>query len=256
MESVSFDRASRYYDATRALPPGAMGGVVSMLTKELAGRGPCLEVGVGTGRIALPLRERGVELFGLDLSRPMLEQLLSKAPLAGAPPVVMGDATRLPVRTGSVGAVLACHVLHLVPAWREAVDEALRVMAPGGLLLLDPGRHVVAPWDAPAMEAMGRRGVARIRPGLSSHEDLLAHVGGRAIPRKLDPVEVIVGRTLATDIDDWRRQIHAWTWPYSPAQMDAACAEVEAWAQSSGWPLHEETDIAGVIQWWAFSIPA
>ena len=256
MESVSFDRASGYYDATRTLPAGAMDDVVSMLSGELAGLAPCLEIGVGTGRIALPLRQRGVRLFGLDLSRPMLDEFLRKTRADGPPPLLVGDATRLPVRTGSVGAVLACHVHHLIPAWRDALDEALRVTAPGGLLLLDPGGHAESPWDAAAMEAMGRHGVARIRPGLTAHEDLLAHVGPRALPRRLKPLEVTVRRSLAADIADWRRQIHAWTWPYGADQMDAACAEVEAWARSTGWPLDEETDVTGVIQWWAFSIPA
>ena len=254
VESVSFDRASGYYDATRALPADALAEVTSMLTRELAGRAPCLEVGIGTGRIGVPLCERGPRLFGLDLSRAMLDELVAKVGSVTALPIVVGDTTTLPVRTGSVEAVLACHVLHLVPAWREAVDEALRVLAPGGVLLLDPGRHAYAPWDAPAMEAMGRCGVARIRPGLNSHDDLLACIGTRAAPRRLEPVEASAVRTLAADIADWRRQVHAWTWPYSPAQMDAACREVEEWARSAGWPLDEEADVTGVIQWWAFDL--
>jgi ubiquinone/menaquinone biosynthesis C-methylase UbiE len=72
--SVNFDRAVGYYDATRALPADSKDALTAMLAAELAGRGGCLEVGVGTGRIALPMRERGIKLAGMDISgaRPAL----------------------------------------------------------------------------------------------------------------------------------------------------------------------------------------
>ena len=54
-DSVSFDRAASFYDATRALTPEAMAAVQALLRSELQGRGRCLEIGVGTGRMALPL---------------------------------------------------------------------------------------------------------------------------------------------------------------------------------------------------------
>lgn len=45
---------------------------------ELAGEGPVLELGIGTGRIALPLQERGHEVHGIDASLAMLEKLRAK----------------------------------------------------------------------------------------------------------------------------------------------------------------------------------
>jgi SAM-dependent methyltransferase len=45
---------------------------------ELAGEGVALELGIGTGQVALPLAERGVEIFGVDASEEMLEALKSK----------------------------------------------------------------------------------------------------------------------------------------------------------------------------------
>lgn len=48
------------------------------LLAELAGEGPALELGIGTGRIALPLAQRGVPVQGIELSRAMVEQLRSK----------------------------------------------------------------------------------------------------------------------------------------------------------------------------------
>ena len=48
------------------------------LLAGLAGEGPALELAIGTGRVALPLRERGIEVQGIELSEPMVDQLRAK----------------------------------------------------------------------------------------------------------------------------------------------------------------------------------
>jgi SAM-dependent methyltransferase len=67
------------YDETsdRMFDPGVVGPTVDFLA-ELAGDGRALELGIGTGRIALPLAARGVEVHGIDLSRAMVERLRAK----------------------------------------------------------------------------------------------------------------------------------------------------------------------------------
>lgn len=67
----------------------AIDPVVDLLA-ELAGGGRALELGIGTGRIALPLVGRGVEVHGIELSRAMVAQLRAK-PGGGAIPVTIGD---------------------------------------------------------------------------------------------------------------------------------------------------------------------
>jgi SAM-dependent methyltransferase len=57
---------------------------------ELAGHGQALELGIGTGRIALPLARRGVPVHGIDLSRAMVARLRDK-PGGGAIGVTIGD---------------------------------------------------------------------------------------------------------------------------------------------------------------------
>jgi SAM-dependent methyltransferase len=51
---------------------------VDFLVERLAGRGPALELGVGTGRVAVPLALRGVEVHGVDASAEMVEQMRAK----------------------------------------------------------------------------------------------------------------------------------------------------------------------------------
>src|SRR5262245_7053158 len=62
----------------------------------LAAGGPALELGIGTGRIALPLAARGVSVHGIDASEAMIRQLRAK-PGGTAIPVTLGDFTDVAV---------------------------------------------------------------------------------------------------------------------------------------------------------------
>jgi SAM-dependent methyltransferase len=62
----------------------------------LAGTGPVLELGIGTGRIALPLASRGITVQGIDASESMVERLRAK-PGGADIPVTIGDFVSLPV---------------------------------------------------------------------------------------------------------------------------------------------------------------
>ena len=81
------------YDSTYAaeFEPPVLDPMVDRLV-ELAGGGPALEFAVGTGRVALPLSERGVSVRGIELSPHMVEQLRPK-PGSDAVPVTLGDMT-------------------------------------------------------------------------------------------------------------------------------------------------------------------
>lgn len=84
------DDAARY-DADHAdmATPRALTPVLDVLA-GLAGDGPALELGIGTGRVAVPLSQRGVSVAGVDLSAPMVERLREKVS-AERLPVVVGD---------------------------------------------------------------------------------------------------------------------------------------------------------------------
>ncbi|MER7639240.1 class I SAM-dependent methyltransferase [Streptomyces sp. NPDC126522] len=84
------DVAQRYdTPGTGMFAPEALEPAVERLA-QLAGEGAALEFAVGTGRVAVPLAGRGVPVTGIELSRPMVEQLRTKADEATIP-VVIGD---------------------------------------------------------------------------------------------------------------------------------------------------------------------
>ena len=82
--------AARYDESVADMSgPDVVDPAVGFLA-ELAGDGPALELGVGTGRIALPLAGRGVPVHGIDLSRAMVARLRDK-PGGDAIGVTIGD---------------------------------------------------------------------------------------------------------------------------------------------------------------------
>jgi len=147
-DSVAFDRAAGYYDATRGFPPGAEDAVAALIGEvgRLTPASRVLEIGVGTGRIALPLARRVAGVAGVDLARPMLERLRAKQ--RGAPvQVIQGDIVRLPLAAQRFDAAVAVHIFHLVAGWRAALDEVRRALRPGGVLISgwgDNPRHELA----------------------------------------------------------------------------------------------------------------
>jgi SAM-dependent methyltransferase len=83
--------AARRYDTPGAgmFAPEVLGPAVDRLV-ELAGAGRALELAIGTGRVAVPLAGRGVPVTGIELSRPMIDQLRTKVDETTIP-VIVGD---------------------------------------------------------------------------------------------------------------------------------------------------------------------
>ncbi len=73
------ERVAATYDETSAemFDAAAVGSAVDFLA-DVAGVGRALELGIGTGRIALPLAARGIEVHGIDISRAMTDRLRAK----------------------------------------------------------------------------------------------------------------------------------------------------------------------------------
>jgi len=133
---IVFDRAADFYDATRGFPEGKEAEAAALFAQvgNLRHGSRVLEVGVGTGRVALPLTRHVGTLYGIDLSRAMMRRLRAKA---GAESVRLSEANalRLPFPRATFDAVVLVHVLHLIADWQSVLREIARVLKPEGLLL-------------------------------------------------------------------------------------------------------------------------
>jgi len=97
--------------------------LVRVLTTELDDCADVLDVGVGTGRIAGPLREAGFTVVGVDISRKMI----GKAKEKGVGDLFLADARLIPFRDKVFDATISVHLLHLISDWQKAVGEICRV---------------------------------------------------------------------------------------------------------------------------------
>jgi SAM-dependent methyltransferase len=107
----------------------------------LAGDGRALELGIGTGRIALPLSQRGVRVHGIDLSTAMIARLRAK-PGAGAVGVTVGDFATTRVGGTFRLAYLVYNTIGNLTTQDEQVDCFCNVAAhlePGGCFVIEVG---------------------------------------------------------------------------------------------------------------------
>jgi SAM-dependent methyltransferase len=122
------------------------------LLAELADGGPALELGIGTGRIALPLVARGVDVSGLDASPSMIERLRAK-PGGDAIPVTIGDMANCSVAGTFRLVFVVFNTLFGLLTQEEQVAcfaNVARVLEPGGVFCIecfvpDPGRFARGP---------------------------------------------------------------------------------------------------------------
>ncbi|RAI40697.1 class I SAM-dependent methyltransferase [Rhodoplanes roseus] len=105
---------------------------------EATGGGRILEVGVGTG-ISLPDYRRTNRLFGVDISEPMLRKAQERVVaqrLDNVEVLSVMDATKLAFPDGWFDVVVAQYVITAVPDPEGTLDEFLRVVKPGGEIIL------------------------------------------------------------------------------------------------------------------------
>ena len=203
----------RWYPADGQVP-----AVVARL-RDLAGGGPVLELGIGTGRLALPLAQRGVPVWGIDASPDMLRQLATKSSTTIT--MVLGDmaALRLPAGAPEFSLVFAAFntffLLISERAQRACLKRCRELLAAHGRLALE--------LYSPAPTAPGHRrwrdqttladGTRRSRTYERSPYDdrlLIGHTGDRPwalrpLPiDELDAMAADAGFTLESRWQNWQ----------------------------------------------------
>ena len=213
------------YDSSTAdeFKPETISATVDLIA-DLAGDGRALEFAVGTGRIALPLAERGVPVHGIDLSEPMLDQLLAK-PNADRVQTTIGDMTSTVVGDDFAVAYLVYNtIMNLLSqdAQVACFENAARQLRPGGRFVIQtmvPGLHNLGPGERyrPFHVAPHHLGideyVDQVNQISRSHH---YHIDGDRVrtsspafryvwPSELDLMARIAGMTLEDRWADWNR---------------------------------------------------
>jgi len=245
MSSRSFDRAASYYDQTRPLPESiAKPGIQAIL--DITGPSArVLEIGTGTGRISIPLLERGLDLFGCDLSSKMLMRLHEKFPTAR---VAQADATVLPFPSAHFEAVVTVHVLHLIPSWRDVLREIRRVLVPGGTYLN------VTTWGSTGISIRERlrlhwrdwlatQGLHVRNPGMQDHVDFAQAVESQG--GHLTEIEVLrypLRFVLREELERYASRILSDTWDIPTDIFEDSVKELRAFAEHEYGTLDQQLE--------------
>jgi SAM-dependent methyltransferase len=215
--------ASRYDESSADMfDPAVVEPVVDFL-EDLTGGGAALELGIGTGRIALPLARRGVRVNGIDLSEAMVARLRAK-PGGDEIGVTIGDfATAQAEGTFSV-AYLVFNTINNLTTQDEQIACFQNVAAhlePGGCFVIEvgvpklrrlpPGDTFVAFDVSPTHLGFDEYDVAR--QGLVSHHYSLVDGEWEVVsmpfryvwPAELDLMARLAGMRLRERWSDWRR---------------------------------------------------
>lgn len=143
-ESTSFDPVAAFYDESAAhmYADAVLCPAVDLLA-ELAGPGRALELGIGTGRVALPLAARGVQVSGIDASVKMVEKMREK-PGGRDIPVVIGDFATAAVD----GRFSLCYAVWNA-IWNLRTQEKQVACFQNAARHLEPGGHFVVELGVP-----------------------------------------------------------------------------------------------------------
>ena len=199
---------------------------------ELAGGGPVLELGIGTGRLALPLLERGLEVHGIEASTEMIDRLRDK-PGGDRIPVSIGDFSTSTAGSDFSLVLLAVNTIFALPDQQAQVEcfaNAARHLAPGGAF-------VVEAW-IPDIGAFRHNRLVRPRIAKESVISIETVV--------LDPVAQMMRTTQAVLSNGSVRLYpanHRYAWPAEldlMAQLAGMSTEVR-WADWSGSPFTGES---------------
>lgn len=173
MAPTDFGRVADIYDATRSLPGNEMLRVVDALARLLPAAARVVDVGVGTGRFARPLQERGYDVAGLDISAKMM----AKAREKGVTGLFFADVHRIPFRDRVFDTALLVHILHLVNDWTAVVRESARVSRESVISVVEvgaPGAQTTMGEEYAELRAIFGWPSGRFEEGEQGLEDVVA----------------------------------------------------------------------------------
>lgn len=255
--SIVFDRAVDFYDRSRGLPPDIADLPVEALVREthLRRDSSVLEIGIGTGRIAIALASDLKRLTGIDLSMAMMQLLQSKIGRTGTCiDLAKADAVSLPFPSGRFDLVYAVHVLHLVKGWQAAVAEAKRVLKRGGFFGVSWHRRVPDSPNVLLRQELHRlveeEGVNTKRPGAQSEDEISRELEawGNEV-RLINVAEWTEPITPAQIIDELDRQLYSETWMIPRAVLDQVIPRLTEWAKLKFGSLDREIQTPYSFRW-------
>ena len=197
-----------------------------------------LDIGAGTGRVAIPLGIRGCAVVALEPAGGMVDQLRAKTN-GSRISVVIGEGGQLPFQASAFDAVVIARLLYLTRGWREILREAQRVLVAGGAVLHEWGNgQVEEEWVQIREEArrlFERAGVSEpFHPGVRSESEVDADLTKLGFVRASD---LVAGPGPIITLREFLRRLvegeFSYTWAVPKTVLAECLPKLQAWSEET-----------------------
>lgn len=195
------------------------------LLSDLANRGRALELGIGTGRIALPLKKKGIDIHGIDASPSMIKKLRGK-PDGKDIPVTLGDFSEVSVEGKYDLIFIVFNTFFSLPTQEtqlECLQNVTQHLTDKGVFLIEAFVPDLGRFDRGQSVRATEVGENEVRIDVSKHDQLMQQVTSQHVllsetgvrlypvtirytwPSELDMMARVAGMKLVDRWGDWER---------------------------------------------------
>lgn len=213
---------------------------VGKAVAEIVGAGALMvDLGGGAGRISVPVAEAGVRMIALDFEYEMLRVSRENARRRGVEArQVNADVVHLPFKTNAFDGCITTSVYHLVPAWRDSIKEAARILKPGGIFII--GRNVMEAGSCADKVRKQLRQIAgafdpSIRPTDAAGPELFKYIDsiGGQLDKPITVTSWVESESPNQILERIRNRKHNETWALNEETHAKVVGDMPAWIEQN-----------------------
>lgn len=251
---MSYKAVAPIYNAINNIPLAAARDLGRAVVDIVGAGARIVDLGGGAGRISVPIAEN-TRMTAVDIEQEMLRASKALAAERGVGMRhIVADVLKLPFADDSFDAMITTNVLHQVPAWRDALREAARVLKPGGKMLF--GRDVLNEDScAYRLRSKLREVTGEIAPALRPTDAAgptlfkhLTEIGARPAGRVM-ACSWVERVSPAGVLERMQNKTHNETWSLDDETHGALMARLRPWAAQEFADLGADEDVR-----WSFEI--
>ena len=237
--SMSYADIADTYNDINYIDSQAAADVGRAVVDIVGAGGLVVDLGGGAGRISVPVAEAGARMIALDFEYQMLRVSRENARRRGVEASqVNADVVHLPFKSSVFDGCITTSVYHLVPAWRDSIKEAARILKPGGVFII--GRNIMEAGSCADRIRKQLRQIAgtfdpSIRPTDAAGPELfkyIASIGGQ-LDQPITVTSWIESESPNQIMSRIRDRKHNETWALSDETHAKVIAEIPPWIEQN-----------------------
>ncbi|MCP4367314.1 MAG: class I SAM-dependent methyltransferase [Deltaproteobacteria bacterium] len=258
MNTISFDLAFSKYDKTRSFPIKIEEQIISSFIKHCPQiiDANVLDIGVGTGRFAIPLAKYAKTIVGVDISKEMLGVLGNKNQHSNLK-TIQADARKLPLKYTYFDVILTVSTLHLISDYDSVLNEIEKLVKSQGLFVIGQTQYVGK--NGLFYEDIRYKKLRQILPntkeiGLTFDTQVKVLNSRWGEPREFNLAiweKIFKPRDI---LNSFVNKIWSETWNLSDSELSSAIREIEEWIKTEGFTLNQKFKINACFKIYVYCI--